>query len=657
MNNHQSKANTSNNSNGQQLGNSQVKFPLTFKHNLKKRTARLTPWSCPDEFDYVGHCFAHATCLFSSPATTSCSSGSTSTAATASSLSAVKKDNNGGGIMMATTSSTNTLEPVGELQYAIQRVFLWKNRAENGRLPHSVEITCSLAQILLQDAMLHGVFNRQSSISSGDAFQLYHQHTIKLSYATVIIRGVNGIADSLQKNRAKFGGSVSSLCSQIGLPLWIVDLRHDSAHNELPSLVSLRLAAQTLLGFFLQHYWTVVEDFKRNWRVQAESLLKECKSSCKELDRLLCHDLEQAQSVMNTNNNTSMMQQGDDRDREQGLLGSGSGVGGDGGEYYGMYSILMESNQKKQQPQQKSVKSKASSSLSSSSEKGVRIRDRMHGRTPRQCLQDYIENIPIDVGIEMLLQYLFHGGISDAPQGRGILIPGSPTTFPETINSARKMRERYSVILIYITEHWPGFLHAALVTIADMIILLEGEQKSTCRDGSNDSHRDDDSCCDLGSNRKLFFLKHWFLYLLSNEFYCFLQWVDVTWKGSKNIRERPREKWSEELILYLESNAPRDALKQARLPLHGIYKRFISEGDGSISHELATILETVLGEECKMSQICGLNPDSATSIPSPMGTACSESLHDSSRFNSWASCSIWEPCAIGTLPGHIRNMS
>ena len=41
----------------------------------------------------------------------------------------------------------------------------------------------------------------------------------------------------------------------------------------------------------------------------------------------------------------------------------------------------------------------------------------------------------MDLGIELLLQYLFEGGIGDAPIGRGILIPGSPNTFPETIAS------------------------------------------------------------------------------------------------------------------------------------------------------------------------------------------------------------------------------
>jgi hypothetical protein len=582
-------------SSDQQPGNAQVKFPVTFKHhNFRKREARPTPWSCAAEFDYVGRCFAQATCLFSD--------------------SSPWNDENE--VNVNHQSPVDGRQPLGELQYAIQRVCLWKIRAENGHLPHSVEITCSLAQILLEDATLHAVTKNQSS---SEAFQLLmHQNSIKLSYATAIIRGVNGIADSLQRNRAKIGASVSSLCSQIGLPLWIVDLRHDSAHNDLPSLVSLRLAAQTLVGFFLQHYWTVVEDFRMNLRAQAESLLSECKSSCKELDRLKCNDWEESSNTIH--------QRGKEQGDDDTMIAEEAEAQE---EYdYGTYSVLMESNTKKKK--QKTIKSRTSSS----SER-MKLRDRMHGRTPRQCLQDYIEKIPIDMGMEMLLQYLFYGGISDAPDGRGILIPGSPATFPETINSARKMRERYSVILIYITEHWPGFLHAAMKTITHLIILLEGNHN--VRDVSVDSLHD--GSCDFGSSRKLFFLKHWFIYLLSNEFFCFLQWIEVSWKGSKNIRERPREKWSEDLLLFLESFAPSDALKKARIPLYSIYKRFISDGGGPVSHELAVLLETVLGEDCNLNA-------------SKMDSNSSECP---STLNSWTSCTNWEPCAIGTLPGHVEH--
>jgi len=602
-----------------------LKLSSKFKQNLKiPTTPRLTPWSCPAEFDYVGRCFSHATILF-----TDHMPGSNGVHALG------VEDNNCPTVPRTVTAETATTAAdatntytseqviLQDLQYAIQRVSLWKTRVENGRLPHSVDMTCSLAQILLQDATLNVMSQTQPSTG---IFHLYNNNSIKLSYATIIIRAVNGIADSMQRNRAKYGASVSSLCSQIGLPLWIVDLRHDSAHNELPSLVALRLAANTLMGFFLQRYWTAAGDLRINWKAHGENLLKECKSSCKELDRLqspaatgASNDDDQNRLVLDTDNCNK-----NEKSNKQLMDNENVGI-------YGMYSVLvMESNKKKSN----NLKHKTSSEK-------IKLRDRIDGRTPRQCLQEYIDTIPMDVGVEMLVQYLFQGGISDAPQGRGILIPGSLVTFPETIDSARKMRERYSVILIFVTENWPGFLHTAITTIAEMIILQDMKYSSAeaiCNQ----------SCDDYGSDRKKFFLKHWFKYLLSNEFFCHLQWIDITWNGSRNIRDRPREKWSEDLMFFLESCAPIDALRQARLPLRSIYNRFISEGCGPVSSEIASYLEDLLGieGEAKISPISDLNPQT---LP-----CCSlESKNSALNLTSWSSCEDWEACNIGMLPGHI----
>lgn len=69
----------------------------------------------------------------------------------------------------------------------------------------------------------------------------------------VVVRAVNGLVDCNQQG--VFASSVLSLAERIGLPAWIVELRHDSTHNQLPSLSVLRSAARYLLTWFRLNYW------------------------------------------------------------------------------------------------------------------------------------------------------------------------------------------------------------------------------------------------------------------------------------------------------------------------------------------------------------------------------------------------------------------
>ena len=55
-----------------------------------------------------------------------------------------------------------------------------------------------------------------------------------------MIRFVNGLVDPLQQG--VFARPIYVLAAQIGLPAWIVELRHRSTHEDLPSLEVLREA-------------------------------------------------------------------------------------------------------------------------------------------------------------------------------------------------------------------------------------------------------------------------------------------------------------------------------------------------------------------------------------------------------------------------------
>lgn len=63
-----------------------------------------------------------------------------------------------------------------------------------------------------------------------------------MSYAAAIIRLVNGLVDPLQLGA--YARSIASIAQQLGLPAWLVELRHAATHEDLPSLEVLRDAAR-----------------------------------------------------------------------------------------------------------------------------------------------------------------------------------------------------------------------------------------------------------------------------------------------------------------------------------------------------------------------------------------------------------------------------
>jgi ribosomal biogenesis protein LAS1 len=64
---------------------------------------------------------------------------------------------------------------------------------------------------------------------------------LRQAYALAIIRLVNGLVDPLQQG--VYARPISSIAAQIGLPSWLVELRHAATHEDLPSMHLLREAA------------------------------------------------------------------------------------------------------------------------------------------------------------------------------------------------------------------------------------------------------------------------------------------------------------------------------------------------------------------------------------------------------------------------------
>jgi ribosomal biogenesis protein LAS1 len=117
-------------------------------------------------------------------------------------------------------------------------VHLWLNRCA---CPHAVESTGSLIhaqeldeQLVVQPLLL--------SNSQGSGSRSGSEWAVRCAYSTAILRFVNSVVDTFQT--AMFAKSIFQISQRIGLPAYLVELRHAATHEELPSLVVLRDACR-----------------------------------------------------------------------------------------------------------------------------------------------------------------------------------------------------------------------------------------------------------------------------------------------------------------------------------------------------------------------------------------------------------------------------
>ncbi|CAE6392889.1 unnamed protein product [Rhizoctonia solani] len=121
---------------------------------------------------------------------------------------------------------------VASKQLAKNRLCAWQ---VNCPLPHALEsVLCFLNAMLLD--------SNDGSTS-----------TLCQVYALALIRFVNGLVDPLQQG--VFARPIYSLAAQIGLPSWIVELRHRSTHEDLPSIEVLREATHQSMQWLLSRYF------------------------------------------------------------------------------------------------------------------------------------------------------------------------------------------------------------------------------------------------------------------------------------------------------------------------------------------------------------------------------------------------------------------
>ncbi|KAK0465236.1 Las1-like-domain-containing protein [Desarmillaria tabescens] len=118
---------------------------------------------------------------------------------------------------------------------ALNKLTAWKVITA---LPHAIESTLAFLVVFLDDS---GPKKATFSLS------------LRQNYAAAVIRLVNGLVDPLQLGA--YARSIASISHQLGLPLWLVELRHASTHEDLPSLELLREGARQSMTWLLHNYW------------------------------------------------------------------------------------------------------------------------------------------------------------------------------------------------------------------------------------------------------------------------------------------------------------------------------------------------------------------------------------------------------------------
>ena len=180
---------------------------------------------------------------------------------------------------------------------AIELVQMWRTR---GRVPVAVDAHAQIVELQLMDEEMKkkmmmkkknphdddGEDKKETTTSSQQS-----ESTLRLSYAMTLTRLVNGICDQSQKG--KFAISVQTLATQLNVPRTLVDIRHDSTHNQLPSIQRLRKASEDAIEWLEVKYWErqkqklerVVEEMRLAIRAMVECEKRQKKNKDGDADR------------------------------------------------------------------------------------------------------------------------------------------------------------------------------------------------------------------------------------------------------------------------------------------------------------------------------------------------------------------------------------
>ena len=602
-----------------------------------------------------------------------------------------------------------------DLQSALDRVSVWKARA-NERLPHSVDTSHALALCLWNDYCTHNNNNSSTSTTPQSSFHTptVHPSLLQHAYASAIIRGVNGLADVLQQKRY-VAMSIAKLCAHIGLPSWLVDVRHDATHNQLAKLPLLRLAAQTFLDFLQERYWAAVAAQHCQQRESAMDMLvlyENAMDEAMELAKVMKQDNEkESGNVVEVNGNEGVNDSkvddwsetdtpnGNGHDqvhdeeqtrhagRKRQAVGDSDGGDNDGdendddddeedeawqkdeadilwgkalGTNRNMYAIFAEPSPRTTSSSSSSRSSKHKE-RSTKAEKTPKKRKRRKKRTAshktRQS-QLAISQAPRQIALNFVRRTPINVGHESALRFLVWGGDGGPAS-----ESAGRMISVRDTDIAATKEGFHQCKARCSTLLEIMLNHWPGFQSALLIHLVDFGLVVQDGPAAKDGNDKLFFVLEWIRYFLSSN-------VRSTAAVNNNNTGVSKEATNEST--GNDSLASYAELRQAGLPLNSLCDRLedIIDSDGGslplavgrFVKDLIELFITVLGNErCRNHGVdFSSNESPSTSIPN--NTKDDKSQTDKSKNNDkntkpvrkkprWIKCKTWDRCAIGSLPG------
>ena len=507
------------------------------KHTQLKKLTKLTPWYDINELISVGNGLLLALKLFPSPSFSS----SIATPPFSSSIQQSQQP------PPQVAGLTN--EEYNQLKLALHTVAIWRGKSDKGgRLSHAIDITAGLASVLLMDAertssassMVSTSTNIQTQTSSTIIPTIYQ---IRSTYSTLLLRSVNGLADTYRHSSKSNTLSVSYCCKLAGLPLWIVDIRHDASHNDLPTLGVCRIGALESLKFWSGRYWKLLEgkcygngdissgissvvgeDMKENgiytlaldclFRYQNAAVKEVCEQSKKKGEKrkaVMESTLQGLEAVAGEDNdNTSMPSNTKDGKSNSGEKQATSKTSAATGSA-NPWSILDDDKPKKKRKKSKkddndetpvSMGDNKPVTPANSQEDTTQTTNPPPLASSRDCAAEFIRTIPIDIAYSTAIQVLVWGRTGmNASEGNTNVNGPALLTLPSVLDlqsssnnsnntqsssssqefdaSFEQLRIMYEPLIIAITNVYPGFITALFVHLIDSILCLDKARRQS----------------------------------------------------------------------------------------------------------------------------------------------------------------------------------
>lgn len=491
------------------------------KRQFLKKSAKQTPWYDVNELMSTGRDLLLALKLFPSPHDTGYASAQGTD-----------------GLVPSNAPNGLTYDEYSQLQAALRRVALWRGRSDRGgRLPHAIDVTAGLAGVLLMDAER----SRDASVvncSIGFAHQLHggsvSLYQLRNSYSTLLLRSVNGLADTYRHQKKSALLSVAHCCSLAGLPLWIVDVRHDASHNDLPSLGVCRIGALESLKFWKGRYWDALNEkvwgetlqtslvesetadgaandvpeagvhtlamdclMKYQKAVEIEAVErqrvlynKKIKPEKKEYQRFSQwqkFSRQNGEHVTEVGDDVMLLPDDDDDAKIPEDEGSAKKQKVEDAKVNPWW--ILEDNKPKKKKEKKATEADAINEENTASD--IPNIPAVASPSSRECAAELLRTTPVDVLYSTTLQYLVWGGTTKTPSENDQATsvndgPALLALFANKKQSDSKMqmedafeeaRVSYEPLIVSIAGSYPGFLSALFVHLVDSIMCLDTERK------------------------------------------------------------------------------------------------------------------------------------------------------------------------------------